>query len=330
MNQDILTYEEYAAIHEQPLEAFLATLESIAQQCGLPRLEWQRQKVGRNLVFFLGSAFVVKLTPPFWWQLEERAALTLAYRKLPLETPELVAQGEIYFGGHVWSFLVQTQVAGSALYQQWRNLSESQQVRLAAAHGSLMRHLHAVQWSETFPEALWLDWRGLLSEQYQSLESALRHSVARPRLIHQISGAVPVSADWHVPERLISNTAAFLEPRLELVLGNSERLFLHGDLNPLNLLVNSELEICGIVDFSDSRVGPREHDLVSPIMNFYYRSEPVLESFLSAYGDKADRTQTFVRCILFYASEWAHRLGIMFGDAPPDAWDAVAERLHLL
>ena len=237
----MLTYEEYATIHRQPLEAFLPTLEAVARQCGLPKLEWQRQEIGRNLVFFLGSTVVVKLTPPFWWQREERAALRLAYRKLPLETPKLVGQGEIDYGGHVWSFLVQTRVAGTALYQQWRDLSESNQVQLAAAHGSLMQHLHAVQWSEAFPEALNLDWRGLLSEQYQALESALQNSAAKPDLIHQISGAVPVSADWRVPERLISNTAAFLEPRLELVLGNSERLFLHGDLNPLNLLVNSDL-----------------------------------------------------------------------------------------
>ncbi len=326
----MLTYEEYAAIHEQPLEAFLPTLESVARQCGLPRLEWQRQKIGRNLVFFLGSVFVLKLTPPFWWQLEERAALKLVHRKLPLETPELVAQGDVDFGGHVWSFLVQTRVAGSALYQQWRDLSERQQVRLAAAHGSLMRQLHAVQWREPFPESLELDWRGLLSEQHRALESALRQSVARPHLIHQISGAVPVSESWRVPKRLISNAVAFLEPHLESVLENPECLFLHGDLNPLNLLVNSDLEICGIVDFSDARIGPREHDLVSPIMNFYYLSEPVLESFLSAYGDEADRTQTLVRCMLFYASEWAHRLGIMFGDAPPDSWEAVAKRLHLV
>lgn len=326
----MLTYEEYALIHEQPLEAFLPTLEIVARQCNLPRLEWQRQKIGRNLVFFLGSAFVVKLTPPFWWQLEERAALRLAYRKLPLETPELVAQGDIDFGGHSWSFLVQTRVAGSALWQQWRDLSESQQVQLAAAHGSLMRQLHAVQWSEAFPEALELDWRGLLSEQSQALEFALRDSVARPYLIHQISGAVPVSSDWRVPKRLIANTAAFLEPHLESVLNNPERIFLHSDLNPLNLLVNSNLELRGIVDFSDARIGPCEHDLVSPIMNFYYLNEHVLESFLSAYGSEADRTQTFIRCVLFYAGEWAHRLGIMFGDAPPDSWEVVAERLHLV
>ena len=326
----MLTYEGYALIHEQPLEAFLPTLEVVMQQCGLPRLEWQRQRIGRNLVFFLGSVYVVKLTPPFWWQLEERAALKLAYQKLPLETPELVAQGEINLSGHIWSFLVQTRVAGTALYQHWRDLSENNQVKIAAGHGSLMRQIHAVQWSEPFPEALELDWRSMLSAQHQPLESALRHSVAKPHLIHQISGAVPVSTDWRVPERLISNTAALLEPRLEAVLENPERLFLHGDLNPLNLLVNNDLEICGIVDFSDARVGPREHDLVSPIMNFYYLSEPVLESFLSAYGDQADRKQTFIRCMLFYASEWAHRLGIMFGDTPPDSWEVIAERLHLL
>jgi hypothetical protein len=219
MNQHMFTYEEYAMIHEQPLEVFLPTLEAISQQCGLPKLEWQRQKIGRNLVFFLGSAFVVKLTPPFWWQLEERAALKLAHQKLPLETPELIAKGEIDFGGQVWSYLVQTQLAGSALYQQWRDLSQSQQVQLAAAHGSLMRQLHTIQWNEAFPAALELNWQGLLSEQHQTLESELRQSVARSHLVHQISGAVPVSADWRVPERLVANVTAFLEPHLESLLG---------------------------------------------------------------------------------------------------------------
>jgi hygromycin-B 7''-O-kinase len=325
---ETLTYDAYRTLHSAGLEVFLPVLETVRERHSLPALAWSRLPVGRNVVFALGDAFVVKLTPPFWWQVEERAALGFIAGQFPLETPRLVATGDLEFDGHTWQYLVQTRVAGTPLHALWRDLPEPEQVRLALEHGTLMRDLHSLEWRTPFPEALHLDWAGVLMEQFNDLETELRNSVAKPYQIHQITGAVPVSETWRVPEALVSSVTSFLEPRLQVVQRNPEHIFLHGDLNPLNLMVDDKLEITGIVDFSDAKLGPREHDLISPIMNFYYRKPAVLEAFLSGYGGVA-RDEIFTRCLLWYGHDWAHRLGILYGEDPPQDWNAVARRLQL-
>ncbi len=212
---------------------------------------------GSDVVWGLGGA-VVKLTAPAWdWQIEAEAHwLGQVAGRLPVATPAVLARGEL--AG--WPYVVMTRLPGRALGEAWPSLSRAERLRLAADLGETTRALHdlevagdAVGW-----DAFWATCRA---------DVAARHARA---------GA---------PAHLVEAIPAFLE-RHDLATG--PRVPLHTELLDQHVLVEERggrLELSGLIDFADARLGPAEYEFAAPV-EFVLRGEPgLLRAYLEAYGE---------------------------------------------
>src|SRR5690242_12744751 len=86
-------------------EVWLEAASIICARHRLPQTSLRRSPLGENIIFFIDSAFVIKIFAPFRSQyLRERAALEFARGKLVIETPQLLHAGEL----EGWPYLVMT------------------------------------------------------------------------------------------------------------------------------------------------------------------------------------------------------------------------------
>jgi hygromycin-B 7''-O-kinase len=165
-----VSYKEYEKVYSWPIERFAEVLEHVCARHTLPRSVWRRFPLGRNLVFALGEAFTLKLVPPFWAHdaAREAAALGIVHGRLSVDTPKLIASGNLNDEGG-WAYLVTHFMRGRQIGWAFGDLSETERVTLARQQGALSAELRALSLSKKEQTHLAFDWSTLLAEQRAGL-----------------------------------------------------------------------------------------------------------------------------------------------------------------
>ena len=309
-------YDTYwPTVHAQPLSVWMRGLESIRQRHGLAAGEWRRFNAGRNVVFALDMRVVVKLVPEFWFSgaTREAAALEAVHGRLPIASPELIGRGEL----GEWSYLVMSYVPGRCLRPIWRNASTDERMRLATQHGRLAKAVHEVQLAKAARSALQFDWDEMLNEQRDECRNALERSKL-------------------LPGHLLNDLNAFLDTQWPLHDPPDERVFLQGDIDPINLLVDDDGNLSGMVDFSDAKIGSPEHELLSPMVHSYRGDAAAIAAFHAAWEWKPGRSnvevqdQLMARVVLYYAHVFERVLACLAEGEQPASWRQLGSRLLCL
>lgn len=307
-------YHDFRELHRRDLSFWLAPLERIRRREGVQATEWRRAPLGRNVVFFLGDDLVVKIVPPFWSDQAEREAqaLTLVAGRLRVRTPQLLGSGEI----DGWRYLLLSRLEGRLLDWNWSSLAASERRSLARQSGELARALHDLEPPAEAAAALRFEWAALLAKQREAAPTDF--------------------ADGGLGRHLIDGFPRFLAGAGDLAA--APHVLLHGDLSPINLVVEgvgAEITITGLLDFGDSRLGPFEHEFISPVMHFHAGEAEVLAAFYAGYGldfsrrSAALETRLMARAALAYA-ELLENYRQRLPGAPGTSWRELARGFWVL
>ncbi|HEU4322651.1 MAG TPA: aminoglycoside phosphotransferase family protein [Roseiflexaceae bacterium] len=289
---------------DRPLEAWLPVLEQIRDRHGLPAGPWRRIARAKNVVFALGERWIVKLVPPVWLPdaRREAAALRLVAGRLPVATPELVAEEE----RDGWAVLVFTRMEGEILADHWPKLPAGERRALVAQIGQVGAALHALPLGDQ--PGLAFDWAELFGWLRLNLEEELPQC------------DMPAPLRERLPELLAH--ARTPDP-------HGPALPLHGDLSAGNFLIRpgaAGWEICGLLDFGDAKAGDLAHELLSPALNLLRGDPALLEALYEGYGlppstrSAAFQTELLARALLYYG--WGY-LSRWLPDPRPTSWEEI-------
>jgi len=283
---DITDRAAYERHFRSPAWARAASV--VCARHGLRAEPLARSPQGENVIFFAGARAVVKIFSPARDNFaRERAALRFARGRLPVETPELLHEGEI----EGWPYLVIGRLGGEASREVWARVPRRDRLEIVTLVGAALRELHAHEAPLEEP-ALNRDWPGFVRRQ-------ARRAVERQRAC----GANP---EWL--ERLPS----YVEERIGLLEGGGREVFLHGDVHAGNLLLAEEggrWRVRGLVDFGDSLCGAREYEFVAPGVLMVQGDGELQRALLGAYGygesglDAALRARLMLLTVLYECSD---------------------------
>lgn len=285
--------EHYQVLVDQAAP-WLPAVGLIARRHGLPPPTLADHRPGGFVVFALGPC-VLKLTPR-WYEAEvlaERVALGAVRGRLPVPTPELLAEGEL----EGWPYLLITRLAGEAPGSSGRRLDRMERRAVADTIGRVLRALHGL------PPAAFAG----LPRHEAAFESARR------RLAPQAQRA------WGLAPAIVEGLEELLDGLPPLVTGPAVPI--HADLHHGNLLVEpgaSGIEVRGVIDFGDAALGPPELDLSVPAL-FLGRGDPEpLDALFAAYGrPDARRDPAFRRRLVAWM--FLHPFGNMRRFVPREA-----------
>jgi hygromycin-B 7''-O-kinase len=118
-------------------ELWLPAVEEICRRHGLVRDACSRGPDGTHIVYFSGSACVIKLFVPLFGDdfRAERVVLKHLSGALPVSTPEILFEGDV--GG--WPYLVMSRLDGRSIGEAWSNVDTTGRLRLAEGVGELIR-----------------------------------------------------------------------------------------------------------------------------------------------------------------------------------------------
>lgn len=212
-------------------------------------------------VVVLGRERVIKLISPTHARdaVAERIGLTLAAGRLPVATPELLAEGEL----EGWPYLILRRLPGTSALERWPGLDASARARLVAEAGELAAALHALPVAGA--DALALDWPAYAAERREAMSAKHRRrglDDAWVAAIEAFVDALPDPRTW--PARPV---------------------FVHGDLHLDHLHLDPDTSrVCGLLDFADVQVGPAELEFVTVGGFLAPRLPGAASVFLRAYG----------------------------------------------
>lgn len=290
------------------VEEWRVPIDLIAQRHDLDRRGLFPFATGSDIVWSAG-AHVVKLTAPCWVDeiAAEASALARVQGRLSLASPELHARGEL----EGWPYVVMGHVPGEAIGELWAGTSNAERVRLAGELGELTRELHALG-DESEAQA----WPHFWAKCCEGV--AARHEArgAPAKWVRQIDGFL--------------DAVGTLEPQ---AFG-----FLHTELLDAHILARREehgVQLCGLIDFADSCVGPVDYEFAAPI-EFLFKGEPgALRAFLLGYGE-SESALDLERSKRLLAWALCHRFGSLprilaaCGPDAPDTLEGIAGSLYAL
>ena len=244
-----------------PADDWRMAMTEIANRHGLAGAPLAAFSSGSDVVWRVGDA-VVKLTAPVWAEeldTEVRALATVRGR-LPVETPEPLARGEL----DGWPYVVVSFVGGDPIGAVWPELDA--RARLAFAHelGALTATLHGLDAGEAWPD----DWDAFRTRYCGDVRA--RH------------------ARGDVPAELLREIEPFLA-RLSGTgpLDANGGALLHTELLHEHILVTrtrAGARIRALIDFADARVGPPGYEFLAPA-EFVFKGEPgAMRTMLQGYG----------------------------------------------
>lgn len=300
-------YRDYRALHRLPLAPWRRALDEIRRRHRLPAGAWRRATQGRNVVFHLEREAVVKLVPPMWRDQAEReaTALALVAGRLGLRTPELLAESDL----DGWRYLVLEHLPGRVLGWNWEALRPEERLAVAGQSGEIAARLHALTPSAEVAARLRFDWREMLDEQAAEAPANFVKGGLDPELIAAFPRFLADAGD----------------------LAAEPHVLLQGDLSAVNLIAEgegTELRLTALLDFGDARMGPFEHEFISPAMHFYRGEDTVLDAFYLGYGlDGRERTPLLARRLMarsaLYYSELLERYRARLPEPQNGSWPAL-------
>ena len=247
---------EFDRLHDDPA-AWRPVIEAIARSHGDEPVVQMTE--GTVLVALLGRTQALKLYPPFLRDHFEFecAALARLGGRLTVPTPVLLQTGE----HQGWPWLLMTQLAGEPLTAVWPGLSEAQKCALLSDLGVLAAEVHALP-------------VGGLARHAPPWGEFLAGQRARCAGRQQRTG---------LPRHLLDQLDTFLQGDVP----QGPDVILTGEYTPMNLLAQHG-RLCGMFDFGDGLVGPREYDWLGPLCFLAAGSAARCSAFLGGYGATMD------------------------------------------
>ena len=266
--------DDPAAFHAMfQSSAWLEAAAEIGRRHSLTIAELCRSAHGENIVIEAGDRYFIKIYAPFRDQFRrELASLELTRQWTALETPRIVAHGE--FEG--WPYIVMTRLDGTRLTEVWSTLDTESQIAIAVQLGHALRGLHDLPITDA--ANLDRDW-------IEFIESQAATTIERQR-----RGGAPI--EW------LSQLDDYLNDRDLVHAAASDRVFLHGDVHPGNLMAQErggQWRLSGLLDFGDAFMGSREYDFVAPGVLMLQGRADLQRACLIAYGYDAHRLDDSLR-----------------------------------
>lgn len=267
---------------------------------------------GSNLIAAFGSAWILKVFPPFLrhqWVSEWRVMQHLD-GQLNLPIPRFYKAGED--GG--WTFIIMSRLPGVTLEKAWLSLSLADKAAVLTDIGRIMARVHAVPvhslhdlpppWSEFFPA-----------------------QIEKCRARHERLG---------MPRWFVEGLDAFVQANLSRLPEEFEPVILTGEYTPFNLLVSEQkpvTAISGMIDFGDAMIGYNEYDLLGPWLFSCEGRAELVTALLTGYGyaskdqNKELRRRLFLLQILHRYSDFKAQVRIPSWEARVRSFDELEEIL---
>ena len=243
---------DFDTLHDD-LPAWRGVIESLAAE--LSALPVVQMETGTVLVALLGRTLALKLYPPFLRDHFEFECAMLARLggRLQVPTPMLLKTGE----REGWPWLLMSQLSGTALTAVWPALDEPAKCALLSTLGALAAEVHALPVAEMASHAP--RWADFLAAQRARCHGRQQRTGLPPHLLQQLAtfvqGDVP-----HGPDVILT-----------------------GEYTPMNLLA-SQGRLCGMFDFGDGLVGPRDYDWLGPMAFLAAGLAHRCRAFMGGYG----------------------------------------------
>lgn len=241
----ITTLAEYRPLRHTR-DPWLPAMREICARHGLPTDPLEPFPDGSYVVFAAGPEHVIKLFVPVFDDMPqeltiERVLLRHVHGRVGLETPQLVAEGEI----EGWSYILMTRVQGQRLDTVWNDMEPTNRLRVARSLGEAIARFHTLPTEGLAPLAL--DWPTFVADQ------------ARTFAERQIAKGAP--------RPLAEACAAWIADMAADVASPGRTVVLHCDFtgeHPLVQRRRGEWTLTGLVDFADGMLGRPEYEFGSP------------------------------------------------------------------
>src|SRR5690349_12849220 len=240
----VRTNEEWEAVVWDE-EIVRPAAEDLAASLGLAGAGLRRYPEGSRPVYSVGGR-VLKLYPTVSApdEVTEARVLDYLYGRLPVATPELLAQGEYENG---WRYLLMSQLPGTELAAAWPAIPGPHRDRIVSEAGELLAALHGLDPGPLRGVLGPPDWDGFLAGQ---------RATARQR-----------QRDVELPDRWLSQVEGFLGS-VPLTPGR-ERVLLHTEVTRGHLLVDpGTWTLNGLLDFETAMAGDRSYELAGAHAGF--------------------------------------------------------------
>lgn len=287
--------DDYLAVTKDP-DRRVAIAEVLATRHDFALRDLRAFPGGSLLVLDTGAGRVIKLYSPLEPEDHETevAALRAVEGLLPVETPRILAAGDI----DGWPYAVMTRLPGQPANGRWvegrpeddpwRRIPRADQLRIAEEVGRAVAALHRVP-TGTLPGAMRPDWEAFIAGQRETcVERMKRGGLGEPWL-----DQIPSFLD-----------SVDLRPPIEGVL-------LHTEIMRDHMLVEQRDDgwrLCGLLDFEPAMVGAPGYEFASAAMFLTGGDLDAFGAFLRGYGFPAlEQTHDFARRLLAWLL--LHRYG---------------------
>jgi serine/threonine protein kinase len=235
----------------QSIEAWRALIRYIYQKEKLPYAEIESCTPGTNAVFKVGR-FIVKIFAPKESGMDtdsdydtERFGLERA-GLLGIHAPRLIASGDVQ-DKYLFRYLVMDYIDGISFNKIEKTLSYEEKVAVG--------------------------------QKLRAITDKMNTPCARFNAIDVVDRAI-CSTRWTAfPAEFNRERLAYLE---KLHMDESEKVFVHGDLNPDNILLDADKELY-IIDFADAVLAPVSCELALTTSELFCFEKPFMQGFFGDY-----------------------------------------------
>jgi hygromycin-B 7''-O-kinase len=173
--------EEFEAF-SHTLVGYLPAVREICQRHGLSADKVEKIDDGSVPVFYVGAAFVLKMSPPLWAEkiTAEIGILQHLEGKISAPTPQVVHAGEM----EGWRYFFMSRLQGQRLVQVLPSLNEKEASTVYAAMGQAIQQMHSLP---PILDALPVpDWRDFVPVQVASCQKRQAGDQVGVNLIDEI------------------------------------------------------------------------------------------------------------------------------------------------
>jgi len=223
---------------------------------------------GTNLVVGLGDRLILKVFPPFHRSqfVSERGTLRVLAGQLPIDVPELIAEGE----REGWPYLIMTRLSGVVASEVWPDMPEGDKECVLRQLGETIASVQRVPPGEL--SQVTRGWADVMHDQFEGC-----------RARHQRLGLAP---------KFLDGLDDLLRDARELIPMDPKPVILVGEYIPENFIVARDGEgwrVSGLFDFGDVFLGFGDYDLLGPSAFMSAGRPGRVRSLLEGYGyAKAD------------------------------------------
>jgi hygromycin-B 7''-O-kinase len=216
---------------------------------------------GSHIVYRVGNVWIKLMAPLFAGDMVfEVGGLKTVINKLSVETPQILAEGEV----EGWKYILLSHVEGESLKTAWADFTHEQKINLSLQMAKVIKELSSCPADKNVRSRF--EWNDFITEQYNNV--AL------------------IQKKKELPEPWLSSVQAFVhEFELSFFLTDNP-IFLHADLTHEHFLVSKgdSPQITAIIDFADCQMGKFEYELLAPLCFIFKGQKKFLKQFLINCG----------------------------------------------